>query len=45
MLTASANATATIHGLNVGAEDYIPKDSFAMNNLAVAVKALLKVKE
>jgi DNA-binding response OmpR family regulator len=44
MLTSVDSASATIHGLNVGADDYIPKDAFAMDNLVVAVNAFLKVK-
>jgi DNA-binding response OmpR family regulator len=45
MLTSVDSANATIKGLNVGADDYIPKDTFATDNLIVAIKALLKVNE
>ncbi len=41
MLTTADSAEATIHGLDVGADDYIPKDSFAMDNLTVALKAYM----
>jgi DNA-binding response OmpR family regulator len=45
MLTAADSANSTVKGLHVGAEDYIPKDTFAMDNLMVALKALLKGKD
>jgi DNA-binding response OmpR family regulator len=43
MLTSADSANSTIRGLNAGADDYIPKDTFAMDNLIVAIRALLKV--
>lgn len=44
MLTSADSASATIRGLNSGADDYIPKDTFAMDNLTIAIKAFLKGK-
>ncbi len=44
MLTTADSADATIYGLGVGADDYIPKDSFAMDNLTVALKAYMEMK-
>ncbi len=41
MLTTADSADATIYGLGVGADDYIPKDCFAMDNLTVALKAYM----
>jgi CheY-like chemotaxis protein len=37
MLTASDNAKDTLHGLALGADDYIPKDSFAMEHLTTTL--------
>lgn len=42
MLTSADSADATRHGLEVGADDYIPKDMFAMDNLATTIKAYLQ---
>ncbi len=44
MLTTADSADATIYGLDMGADDYIPKDSFAMENLTVALKAYMGMK-
>ena len=44
MLTSADSADATIHGLDVGADDYIPKDIYAMDNLAIAIISFLGVK-
>ena len=45
MLTSASSAASTIHGLEVGANDYIPKDTFAMDNLVAALTAYLKLPE
>jgi DNA-binding response OmpR family regulator len=41
MLTTADSASAILQGLHVGADEYIPKDVFAMDNLSVAVQAFL----
>ena len=40
MLTAADSSEATLAGLEAGADDYIPKDVFASDNLASALKSL-----
>jgi DNA-binding response OmpR family regulator len=40
MLTHRDEARDTMHGLEAGAEDYIPKDSFAEQNLMEALRLL-----
>jgi DNA-binding response OmpR family regulator len=42
MLTSADSSTATLHGLEVGADDYIPKDSYAMENLIATAKIYLQ---
>ena len=42
MLTAADSSTATLHGLEVGADDYIPKDTYAMENLIATAKTYLQ---
>lgn len=41
MLTGADTADDTLHGLEVGADDYIPKDAFAVQNLLSTLEALL----
>ena len=41
MLTAADSASATVQGLNVGADDYIPKDSSATENLLATLDVYL----
>lgn len=41
MLTSSDNATDTLTGIEAGADDYIPKDDFAVENLLATLNALL----
>ena len=41
MLTSAASASATVQGLDVGADDYIPKDSFATENLLATIDVYL----
>ncbi len=45
MLTAMDNADATLHGLEVGADDYISKDAFAAQNLLETVNSFLHIVE
>ena len=40
MLTSSDSSDDTLRGLNVGATDYIPKDSFATENLVATLQAI-----
>jgi DNA-binding response OmpR family regulator len=40
MLTVEANAEETLIGLDMGADDYIPKDGFATENLLVTLQAM-----
>lgn len=40
MLTASDDSEATLEGLDAGADDYIPKDMFAAENLLSTLRAL-----
>lgn len=40
MLTAEDTASDTLHGLESGADDYIPKDVFAIENLLSTLNAL-----
>jgi DNA-binding response OmpR family regulator len=40
MLTMSDDSEATLQGLEAGAEDYIPKDMFATENLLSTLEAL-----
>lgn len=40
MLTAADSSEATLAGLEAGADDYIPKDVFASDNLAAALRSL-----
>jgi DNA-binding response OmpR family regulator len=41
MLTSIATATETLKGLEFGANDYIPKDEFAIEQLLVSLASLL----
>jgi DNA-binding response OmpR family regulator len=43
ILTSMDNADATLHGLEVGADDYLPKDTFTAANLLVTVNSFLKI--
>jgi DNA-binding response OmpR family regulator len=45
MLTSAMSATETLFGLEVGANDYIPKDEFAIEQLLVSLEALLEEKQ
>ncbi len=40
MLTMEDNSEATLEGLDAGADDYIPKDMFAAENLFSTLEAL-----
>lgn len=40
MLTSSDNATDTLTGIEAGADDYIPKDDFAVENLLATLSSL-----
>lgn len=40
MFSTSDNADATIRGLEAGAQDYIPKDGFAVENLVQSLRVL-----
>jgi DNA-binding response OmpR family regulator len=42
MLTAADNSQAAIQGLDAGANDYIPKDPFATDNLISTLRNYLK---
>jgi CheY-like chemotaxis protein len=42
MLTSSDSAGAALQGLEAGADDYIPKDVFATENLMTALRSYLK---
>jgi DNA-binding response OmpR family regulator len=42
MLTSADSAEATLKGLEVGANDYIPKDSFLTENLLASLNAYLR---
>lgn len=43
ILTSMDNADATLHGLEVGADDYLPKDTFTAENLFATVNSFLKI--
>jgi DNA-binding response OmpR family regulator len=43
MLTVSDSSEATVQGLEVGADDYIPKDTWASENLLMALRAFLPI--
>jgi DNA-binding response OmpR family regulator len=45
MLTSSTSAAETLFGLEVGANDYIPKDEFAIEQLLVSLEILLREKQ
>lgn len=45
MLTSADSADTAIYGLDVGADDYIAKDSFTVDHLSVPVSAYLGTKE
>src|SRR5215470_15413952 len=45
MLTAMVTAEATLRGLEVGANDFIAKDTFTKDNLLTTVNAYLKILE
>ena len=45
MLTSADNASDTLQGLEVGADDYIPKDNFAVENLLSTLQALQQATE
>lgn len=40
MLTSADNADATLTGIEAGADDYIPKDRFAIDNLLTTLAAI-----
>jgi two-component system, OmpR family, alkaline phosphatase synthesis response regulator PhoP len=40
MLTSADNADATLNGIEAGADDYIPKDRFAIDNLLTTLAAI-----
>lgn len=42
MLTSVATAKDTLHGLEAGANDYIPKDEFAVEQLISSLSTLLR---
>ncbi len=44
MLTAADSSEATVQGLEVGADDYIPKDVWANENLVTALRAYLPLR-
>lgn len=41
MLTAADTAIDTLHGIEAGADDYIPKDVFAIENLLSTLQTLI----
>ena len=43
MLTVSDSSEATVQGLEVGADDYIPKDNWATENLFTSLRAFLPI--
>ena len=45
MLTSISAASDTLHGLEAGANDYIPKDEFAVEHLLVSLASLLGERE
>ncbi len=45
MLTSADSSEATVQGLEVGADDYIPKDVWATENLITSIRAFLSLDE
>ena len=45
MLTSISTANDTLHGLEVGANDYIPKDEFAIQQLLESLETILSERQ